>query len=193
MVVKVVSTIYGDHFLLESCNFFLFFLLQEQFSLTERDLRVIHNDSYDFLVSDLITIARKKYGGKEGLQERLEHKQRLKNMREAEKQCALVQREREVIRALERLNSSYKDIENVDARCMPYVSTPASYQYAPQQSAEDAAKWLIGWKNRQETRHKSLLAEIEARSIRCKGCRARYDYRLVFFLVNFQNMYERRM
>lgn len=180
---------------MESCNFCLlfFFFLQEQFSLTERDLRAIHNDSYDFLVSDLITIARKKYGGKEGLQDRLEHKQRLKNMREAEKQCALVQREREVIRALERLNSSYKDIENVDARCMPYVSTPASYQYAPQQSAEDAAKWLIGWKNRQETRHKSLLAEIEARSIRCKGCRARYDYRLVFFPVNFQNVFERRM
>lgn len=150
---------------------------KEQFSLTERDLKSIHNDSYDFLVSDLITIARNKYGSKEALQERLDHKQRLKNMREAEKQRALVQREREVIRALERLDSSYKDIENVDARCMPYVSTPASYQYAPQQSAEDAAKWLIGWKNRQETRHKSLMAEIEARSTRCKGCRARYDYR----------------
>lgn len=100
-------------------------------------------------------------------------------MREAEKQCALVQREREVLRALETLNSSYSEIETVDARCMPYVSTPASYQYHPQQSAEDAAKWLIGWKNRQETRHKLLMAEIEARSSRCKGCRARYDYRLV--------------
>ena len=104
-------------------------------------------------------------------------------MREAEKQCALVQREREVLRALESLNSSYSDIETVDARCMPYVSTPASYQYAPQQSAEDAAKWLIGWKNRQETRHKLLMAEIEARSSRCKGCRARYDYRSVYTVV----------
>ena len=107
-------------------------------------------------------------------------------MREAEKQCALVQREREVLRALETLNSSYSDIETVDARCMPYVSTPASYQYAPQQSSEDAAKWLIGWKNRQETRHKLLMAEIEARSSRCKGCRARYDYRSVltcFFFI----------
>ena len=145
--------------------------------MTERDLRTIDNDSYDFLVSDLITIARKKYGSREALQDRLNHKQRLKNIREAEKQCALVQREREVLRALESLNSSYSDIETVDARCMPFVSTPASYQYAPQQSAEDAAKWLIGWKNRQETRHKLLMAEIEARSSRCKGCRARYDYR----------------
>jgi len=129
------------------------------------------------LVSDLITLARKKYGSREALQDRLNHKQRQKNMREAEKQCALVQREREVTRALESLNSSYSDIEAVDARCMPYVSTPTSYQYAPQQSAEDAAKWLIGWKNRQETRHKLLMAEIEARSSMCKGCRARYDYR----------------
>ena len=104
-------------------------------------------------------------------------------MREAEKQCALVQREREVLRALETLNSSYSEIETVDARCMPYVSTPASYQYHPQQSAEDAAKWLIGWKNRQETRHKLLMAEIEARSSRCKGCRARYDYRLVYTCI----------
>ena len=159
-----------------SPSFFLF-SLQEQFSLTERDLRAIDNDSYDFLVSDLITIARKKYGSREALQDRLNHKQRLKNVREAEKQCALVQREREVLRALESLNSSYSDIETVDARCMPFVSTPASYQYAPQQSAEDAAKWLIGWKNRQETRQKLLMAEIEARSSRCKGCRARYDYR----------------
>ncbi|CAH3018781.1 unnamed protein product [Porites evermanni] len=150
---------------------------KEQFSLTERDLRTIDNDSYEFLVSDLITIARKKYGSKEALQDRLNHKQRQKNIREAEKQCALVQREREVIRALESLNSSYSEIETVDARCMPYVSTPASYQYAPQQSAEDAAKWLIGWKNRQETRNKLLMAEIEARSSRCKGCRARFDYR----------------
>lgn len=150
---------------------------KEQFSLTERDLRTIDNDSYEFLVSDLITIARRKYGSREALQERLNHKQRQKNMREAEKQCALVQREREVLRALETLNSSYSEIETVDARCMPYVSTPASYQYHPQQSAEDAAKWLIGWKNRQETRHKLLMAEIEARSSRCKGCRARYDYR----------------
>lgn len=148
--------------------------------MTERDLRTIDNDSYEFLVSDLISIARRKYGSREALQERLNHKQRQKNMREAEKQCALVQREREVLRALETLNSSYSEIETVDARCMPYVSTPASYQYHPQQSAEDAAKWLIGWKNRQETRHKLLMAEIEARSSRCKGCRARYDYRLVY-------------
>ncbi|CAH3136847.1 unnamed protein product [Pocillopora meandrina] len=150
---------------------------KEQFSLTERDLRTIDNDSYEFLVSDLVTLARRKYGSREALQDRLNHKQRQKNMREAEKQCALVQREREVLRALESMNSSYSDIETVDARCMPYVSTPASYQYAPQQSAEDAAKWLIGWKNRQETRQKLLMAEIEARSTRCKGCRARYDYR----------------
>ena len=158
-------------------NKFALSFLQEQFSLTERDLRTIDNDSYEFLVSDLITIARKKYGSKEALQDRLNHKQRQKNIREAEKQCALVQREREVVRALESLNSSYSEIETVDARCMPYVSTPASYQYAPQQSAEDAAKWLIGWKNRQETRNKLLMAEIEARSSRCKGCRARFDYR----------------
>lgn len=97
-----------------------------------------------------------------------------------------MQREREVLRALESLNSSYSDIETVDARCMPYVSTPASYQYAPQQSAEDAAKWLIGWKNRQETRHKLLMAEIEARSSRCKGCRARYDYRSVSTIGYFK-------
>ena len=152
---------------------------QEQFSLTERDLRTIGNDSYEFLVSDLINIARAKYGSKEALEERLNVKQILKNKREAEKQCALVQREREVVRALESLNSSYSDIVAVDARCMPYVSTPASYQYAPQQSPEDAAKWLIAWKNRQETRHKLLMAEIAARSARCKGCRARYDYRWV--------------
>ena len=157
-------------------NKFALSLPQEQFSLTERDLRTLDNDSYEFLVSYLITIARKKYGSKEALQERLNHKQRQKNIREAEKQCALVQREREVIRALESLNSSYSDIETVDARFMPYVSTPASYQYVPL-SAEDAAKWLIGLKNRQETRNKLLMAEIEARSSRCKGCRARFDYR----------------
>lgn len=167
-------------------NKFALSFLQEQFSLTERDLRTIDNDSYEFLVSDLITIARKKYGSKEALQDRLNHKQRQKNIREAEKQCALVQREREVIRALESLNSSYSEIETVDARCMPYVSTPASYQYAPQQSAEDAAKWLIGWKNRQETRNKLLMAEIEARSSRCKGCRARFDYRWIYY---FKSLY----
>ena len=145
--------------------------------MTERDLRSIDNDSYEFLVSDLITVARAKYGSKSALEERLHDKQKLKNRREADKQCALVQRERQVVHALETLNSSYKDIAGVDARCMPYVSTPVSYQHAPQQSAEDAAKWLLAWKNRQETRHKSLLAEISARASRCKGCRARYDYR----------------
>ena len=29
-----------------------------------------------------------------------------------------------VLRALEGMNSSYSDIETVDARCMPYISTP---------------------------------------------------------------------
>ena len=82
--------------------------------------------------------------------------------------------------ALEALNSSYSDISAVDARCMPYVSSSGGYHYAPpQQSAEDAAKWLMAWKNRQETRHKLLMAEISARASRCKGCRARYDHRYV--------------
>ena len=151
--------------------------LQEQFSLTERDLRPIDNNSYEFLVSDLITIARAKYGSKSALQARLDDKQRQKNIREATKQCGLVERERQVVGALEEQKSSFKDIAGVDARCMPFVSTPMNYQHAPQQSAEDAAKWLIAWKNRQETRHKSLLVEISARASRCKGCRARYDYR----------------
>ncbi|XP_032232309.2 uncharacterized protein LOC116614879 isoform X2 [Nematostella vectensis] len=152
---------------------------KEQFSLTEKDLRLLENDSYEFLVSDLIRIARAKYGNKEALEDRLQDRQRVKTRREAEKQCALIHREQEVIRALEHMNSSYEDIASVDARCMPYVSTPASYSYAPHQSPEDAAKWLIAWKDRQETRNKLLLAEISARASRCKGCRAKYDYRLV--------------
>lgn len=145
--------------------------------MTEKDLRSIDNDSYEYLVSDLMTVARAKYGSKAALEQRLHDRQMLKNRREGDKQCALVERERQVVDALETQNSSYKDIAGVDARCMPFVSTPVNYQHAPQQSPEDAAKWLIAWKNRQETRHKSLLAEISSRASRCKGCRARYDYR----------------
>ncbi|KAK3751530.1 hypothetical protein QZH41_019423 [Actinostola sp. cb2023] len=152
---------------------------KEQFSLTEKDLRTLDNDSYEYIVSDLIKIARQKYGSKSALEERLYDRLKLRTKREAEKQCALIHREREVVRALENMNSSYDDIIGVDARCMPYVSTPGSYQYSPQQLPDDAAKWLIAWKDRQETRHKLLLAEISARASRCKGCRAKYDHRLV--------------
>ncbi|KXJ13937.1 hypothetical protein AC249_AIPGENE23940 [Exaiptasia diaphana] len=150
---------------------------KEQFSLTEKDLRALDNDSYEYIVSDLIKIARQKYGNKTALEERLHERQKQRTKRESEKQCALVHREREVVRALETMSSSYEDIMGVDARCMPYVSTPGSYQYSPQQLPEDAAKWLIAWKDRQETRHKLLLAEISARASRCKGCRAKYDHR----------------
>lgn len=153
------------------------FSFQEQFSLTEKDLRALDNDSYEYIVSDLIKIARQKYGNKTALEERLHERQKQRTKREAEKQCALVHREREVVRALESMSSSYDDIMGVDARCMPYVSTPGSYQYSPQQLPDDAAKWLIAWKDRQETRHKLLLAEISARASRCKGCRAKYDHR----------------
>ena len=155
---------------------FILVFFQEQFSLTDKDLRIIDSESYEFLVSDLITIARAKYGGKDGLKQRLESRKQQKEDRESDKQCSLVGRENRVVSALFSHGSSYEDISVVDFRCMPFVGSPPSHPDAVQQ-ADDAAKWLISCKNRQETRYKSLVDEIKVRSGRCKGCQARVDFR----------------
>ena len=147
--------------------------LQEQFSVTDKDLRIIHSESYEFLVSDLVTIARAKYGGKDGLKQRLQNRKQQKEERESDKQCSLVLRESRVVSSLCNQGSSYEDVSVVDFRCMPFVGThPDALQ-----QADDAAKWLIACKNRQETRYKTLVDEIKVRSARCKGCQARVDYR----------------
>ncbi|XP_046839524.1 uncharacterized protein LOC124433781 isoform X2 [Xenia sp. Carnegie-2017] len=150
---------------------------KEQFSLTEKDLRIIDSESYEFLVSDLITIARAKYGGSHGLKQRLDSRKQQKEERESDKQCSLITRENLVVSALCHQGSSYEEISVVDFRCMPFVGSPPSYPGLEQQ-AEDAAKWLISCKNRQETRYKTLVDEIKVRSGRCKGCQARVDFRL---------------
>ena len=129
-------------------------------------------------MSDLITIARAKYGGKDGLKQRLENRKQQKEDRESDKQCSLVDRERQVVSALCNQASSYNDVSVVDFRCMPFVGSPPTHPDVLQQ-AEDAAKWLISCKNRQETRYKALVDEIKVRSSRCKGCQARVDYRYV--------------
>lgn len=101
----------------------------------------------------------------------------MKEKRESDKQCSLIFRESQVVSALHSQGSSYDDISGVDARCMPYVSSPPSHPHILQQSAEDAAKWLMACKNRQEARHKALLNEIKVRTSQCKGCQAKVDHR----------------
>ena len=101
----------------------------------------------------------------------------MKEKRESDKQCALVMRESQVVSALYSQGSSYEDVSAVDARCMPYVSSPPAHPHVLQQSAEDAAKWLVACKNRQETRYTALENEIKVRTPRCKGCQARVDHR----------------
>ena len=111
------------------------------------------------------------------MKQRLEDRKQQKEKRESDKQCSLVHREGHVVSALYSQGSSYEDVSVVDSRCMPYVGSPPSHPDILQQNAEDAAKWLITCKNRQETRYKSLVDEIKVRSGRCKGCQARVDYR----------------
>lgn len=76
--------------------------------MTEKDLHLIVSNGYEYLITDLIFLARTKYGGKEGLDQRLKEKKRLKMKREAEKECSLIRRESEVVAALARYGSSYR-------------------------------------------------------------------------------------
>ena len=61
-------------------------------------------------MTDLIFLARTKYGGKDGLEQRLKERKHLKMKREAEKECSLVKKESEVLDALLRHGSSYRYI-----------------------------------------------------------------------------------
>lgn len=70
-------------------------------------MHLIVSNGYEYLITDLIFLARTKYGGKDGLDQRLREKRRLKLKREAEKECNLVKRESEVVHALRRYGSSY--------------------------------------------------------------------------------------
>ena len=91
------------HFLMH-----FFFIMQEQFGLTERDLHLIVSNGYEYLITDLIFLARTKYGGKDGLNQRLKEKKHLKMKREAEKECSLIRRESEVVKSLIQHGCSYK-------------------------------------------------------------------------------------
>lgn len=76
--------------------------------MTERDLHLITSNGYEYLVTDLIFLARTKYGGKDGLEQRLREKKDLKMKREAEKECNLIQRESLVVDALSRNGSTFR-------------------------------------------------------------------------------------
>ncbi len=69
---------------------------------------MISNNSYGYLVTDLIFLARTKYGGKDGLDQRLREKRGQKVKRETERECNLIQREADVIEALRHHGSSFR-------------------------------------------------------------------------------------
>jgi len=143
---------------------------KEQFGLTERDLHLIVSNGFEYLMTDLIFLARTKYGGKDGLEQRLKERKHLKMKREAEKECSLVKKESEVLDALLRHGSSYSEVQIVDSRFMPYVSIPSSYRRCSSQTADDAAKWLISMKTRYKVRYKALMEQILIQSSKCKSC-----------------------
>eukprot|EP00794_Sanderia_malayensis_P006070 gene6070-6772_t len=151
---------------------------KEQFGLTERDLSLISGNGFEYLVTDLIFLARTKYGGRDGLEQRLRERRDHKMKREAERECTLIGREAKVIEALHRHGSSFVEVGIVDSRFMPYVSIPTTYRRCSSQTADDAAKWLMSMKERYETRYKVLLDQILLQSSQCKGCKNAFSQRV---------------
>ena len=76
--------------------------------MTERDLTMISSNGYEYLITDLIYLAQTKYGGSDGLEQRLREKKYQKMKREAERERNLIAREAEVVEALLRNGSSFR-------------------------------------------------------------------------------------
>ena len=72
-------------------------------------------------MTDLIFLARTKYGGRDGLEQRLRERKNLKMKREAEKECSLVKKESEVVDALTKHGSSFRYISMSFFAIMNYL------------------------------------------------------------------------